>query len=176
MKVKTELKYCLLTYPSLFVSTWDVYHHWFCVNGNGYEWVKGQLVDICGGKECKTVEQALEKVQRRYTKQTEEQKEFLAKFKDEPKIYNKLKAIYGNDLETYSDRVRNWKQISETLGEPTRENGKIYPLCEYAKILNIPEDIKPDWKQAAKEMYDWLVEHPDWTSETDKKYIKQIKL
>jgi hypothetical protein len=45
MNVKDTLKISLLNYPGLFPNAFSVYHHWFCVNGNGYEWKNGELVD-----------------------------------------------------------------------------------------------------------------------------------
>jgi len=45
MTVEKELKKCLLLYPSVFSNKWSVYHHWFCVGGNGYCWKNGELVD-----------------------------------------------------------------------------------------------------------------------------------
>ena len=32
-------------YPSIFTTRWDVLFHTFMVNGNGLEWVNGELVD-----------------------------------------------------------------------------------------------------------------------------------
>jgi len=47
MTVEQTLKDCLHSYPEIFPNKWAVYNHWFAVNGNGYEWVNGELVDIC---------------------------------------------------------------------------------------------------------------------------------
>lgn len=45
MTVEETLKSCIYNYHSIFPNKWAVYHHWFAVNGNGYEWVKGCLVE-----------------------------------------------------------------------------------------------------------------------------------
>ena len=55
------------------------------------------------------------------------------------------------------------------------EDEEIYPICEYSKICNIPDDIKPDWLEAAQEMYEWLIIH-DELSDNNKKYIDKLKL
>jgi hypothetical protein len=33
----------------------------------------------------------------------------------------------------------------------------LYPLCEYSKIMNIPNDIKSDWLDGIKELMDYLL-------------------
>ena len=33
----------------------------------------------------------------------------------------------------------------------------LYPLSKYSKIMNIPDDIKPDWLDGIKELMDYLL-------------------
>jgi hypothetical protein len=63
MTVKESLRISLLLYPSILQNKWAVYHHWFAVNGNGYEWENGELVDICGEKNV-TITEAINKPKR----------------------------------------------------------------------------------------------------------------
>ena len=44
------------------------------------------------------------------------------------------------------------KQDEEMLGETF-----LYPLSQYSAILNIPNDIKNDWKEAIKEFYNFIL-------------------
>ena len=50
MTLKNNIRASLLYYPVIFVNALDVLHHLFCVNGNGFEWLNGELVE-CGGCE-----------------------------------------------------------------------------------------------------------------------------
>jgi hypothetical protein len=47
------------------------------------------------------------------------------------------------------------KRLYENLYITTEE--ELYPLCKYSKILNIPDDIKDDWKDAIKEFLDFIM-------------------
>ena len=67
-----------------------VLDHLFFVNGNGYEWVNGELVDDYANI-----------------------------------IYEVIPENYFNT--------------------PSMGALQIYPICEYAKILHLPNDIAPDW-------------------------------
>ena len=112
MTVKDNLKILLLNYPELFPNAFSVYHHWFCVNGNGYEWKNGELVNA-----------------------------------------------YDNNLEDVEKSVTNQVDSRMTDFEIKKESRfstsfHFYPLCKYAKICNIPDDIKNDWLLAAKKMID----------------------
>jgi hypothetical protein len=52
----------------------------------------------------------------------------------------------------------------------------VYPLCEYAKIANIPTDVKDDWLKAAHESLDdvILVSANDDDLKATKDAIKQV--
>jgi len=36
-----------------------------------------------------------------------------------------------------------------------------FPLFSSSAICNLPDDIKPDWLEAAKKMYEIMVANPD---------------
>jgi hypothetical protein len=76
-----------------------------------------------------------------------------------------LDLIPSDDPEVERQRElknrRKWAKLGEELEGPNfhncyffREDGTVgrtlYPLCKYSQILNIPQDIKPDWLDAAK--------------------------
>ena len=50
MTLKNNIRESLLYYPGIFDNALDVLHHMYCVIGNGYEWVNGELVE-CSGRE-----------------------------------------------------------------------------------------------------------------------------
>jgi hypothetical protein len=157
MTVKESLRISLLLYPSILQNKWAVYHHWFAVNGNGYEWENGELVDICGEKNV-TITEAINKHFKYRTKNI---------FKSTFIFKYNIKELKNDILATINvkNRTTDFTQTEE-----------LYPLCEYAKILNIPNDIKPDWLDAIKEFYDYLIKNYDNFSENDKSYIDKIQI
>lgn len=44
MNLQDTVKNCLYKNPALFQNALDVYEHLFCVNGNGYKWINGELI------------------------------------------------------------------------------------------------------------------------------------
>ena len=51
---------------------------------------------------------------------------------------------------------RIWNDRRNPIMGPT-----MYPLCQYAKICNLPLNIRPDWLAAAREVLDFLKENRD---------------
>lgn len=45
MKLEHEIQYAFDKYSLLFKQRWQVLDHLFCVIGNGYEWLNGELVE-----------------------------------------------------------------------------------------------------------------------------------
>ena len=50
MTLQNNIRESLLYYPGIFDNALDVLHHMYCVIGNGYKWVNGELVE-CSGRE-----------------------------------------------------------------------------------------------------------------------------
>ena len=50
MTLKNNIRESLLYFPIIYDNALDVLHHMYCVIGNGYEWVNGELVE-CSGRE-----------------------------------------------------------------------------------------------------------------------------
>ena len=47
MNVELTVQSMYDNYPVIFQDRFDCYNHLFCVIGNGFEWVDGELVDGC---------------------------------------------------------------------------------------------------------------------------------
>lgn len=74
---------------------------------------------------------------------------------DSEDIINYFKRRNKEKLELVKVIVNHEKIINEKLHIINEE--KLYPLCKYSKILNIPDDIKDDWKDAIKEFLDFIM-------------------
>ena len=119
MNVHDTVRQAMIEYPLLFASRTQVLHHLFWVNGNGYEWLNGELVDYQPHK---------------------------------LKPYKALEKGYGKErekaLEAFSKFVSKHDEFVDNYKIPL---SNVYPICEYACIMNIPDDVKPDWLEAARE-------------------------
>jgi hypothetical protein len=52
---------------------------------------------------------------------------------------------------------------------------RLYGICEYSKLCNLPDDIKPDWLDAAERMLDFIKTHPEtWRKDYEEEYNKWI--
>lgn len=124
--VNNAIKAGLLGYPSLFATPAGVLHQLFIVNGNGYKWKGGQLVA--------------------WNESREDADAWLQESLDEANGEG-LRLYYEEMQHRYQWTKANIARIVEH-GE-RRYRGSIYPLCEYAKIVCVPDDVQDDWLQEA---------------------------
>lgn len=162
MTVEKQLRDSLFKYPSIYKNKWDVYHHWFIVNGNGYEWNNGELTTYPDQTLITTVDEAIEL-----------QDKYLAE-----KLGNLKEGSW--EIEFYKDNHKEYvaliKDIDNRMNDFTPNRKEIYPMCQYSDILHIPSDIKPDWQFAVMDMYNWLMDNYDSLGKDNQKYINSIKL
>ena len=127
MTVETTIQRMFDRYPDLFSDRKECLNHLFCVIGNGYEWKRGQIVECGEDEEIEPF--IIEEENKDYEvkhPKAEQSKENLARWNDR-------KALY-----------------------PMAYEFKWYPLCEFSLINNIPDDAKPDWREAAEECKELL--------------------
>lgn len=163
---------CILNYPKLFPNALHVYNHLFCVIGNGYDWVDGELVTNDTSMRYTTVENAimgyLNHALIEQWKEDGVAVRFLSSFgkanDDISKYIRHLNGYVVKDVET----ILNYKKLAEDFSiiENTYiGNGfnsfSFYPICEYSKIMQIPDDIKIDWLNAVYQMVDLMELHKD---------------
>ena len=130
--------------PDLFSTRQECYDFLFCVIGNGYEWKRGQLV-YCDDESTEEDEDADYAAlaaaweSAGIKPKTVQSETNIAKRRKEDEELHNLKR--GNDLADglpdigpYNPNKRHW-----------------YPICEYSRISNVPEDVRPDWKAAIEE-------------------------
>ena len=171
MTVKDTLKSMLIMYPLIFPNKLSLYDHLFLTNGNGYKWENGELISGDNKENC-SIEDGLEELLN-----DELQYDFLSDFLEETSdvedIINYIKRRNKKNLELAKVIINHEKIMNEKLY--ITNEVELYPLCKYAKILNIPDDIKDDWKDAIKEFLDFIM-----TSEENKviiyrnKYINEL--
>jgi hypothetical protein len=204
--VEQTVRNDLLLWPSIHVNRFSVLHHLFCVIGNGFEWKNGELVET-GLKESRDV--SIEEAIKRIIDDELSIKDILSymflgmlsnvKEKGLPFIKDELVNIVDverkriisdiNDLVSMSFRIDerqadmsypSWKKYPyHTVELYKKDEVKYYPICEYSRICNLPDDIKPDWLIAARDMYNFIVHNPQYIDENYKEdfdeYLPKIK-
>ena len=153
MTIKDTIKSMIIMHPRLFPTKLSVYDHLFLTNGNGYRWENGELISEDDEENC-SIDDGLEALF-----DNELQYDFLEDYlnatTDSEDIINYFKRRNKEKLELAKIIINYEKIINEKLY--ITNDVVLYPLCEYAKILNIPNDIKDDWKDAIKEFLDFIM-------------------
>lgn len=131
MRAEDTLQYMADFYPDIFPTRKHCLDHLFCVIGNGYEWVNGELVDDDN------------KYEKRYKLRKPIKK---AEFWREEHWYQ-MNEFY-NDL----------RGLDEKQKIPMQYNFEWYPLSKkYSALFTYPEDIKDDWKALLEECKQMLI-------------------
>lgn len=131
MRAEDTLQYMADFYPDLFPTRKHCLDHLFCVIGNGFEWVNGELVDDDN------------KYEKRYKLRKPIKK---AEFWRE-ETWNQMNKFYG-DLHNLDEKQKI----------PMQYNFEWYPLSKkYSALFTYPEDIKDDWKELLEECKTLLI-------------------
>lgn len=146
MNVVETIQTLLLNYPTLFKTRMNCLEHMFLVVGSGFDWVDGELVDP----------RMVMKAEPTYLDYDEE----LSAYTEYPEIVNnedfqnsiKLKVSLHNNwvdfVENNSELIASTK--TTTFSHHTKE---FYPISgNYSNLCKFPDNIKPDWKEAAIEV------------------------
>lgn len=136
------VKKSILAYPSVHKSRADVLHHVLCVIGNGYAWHKGNVVRV------------YEEDDRVWTAQWEtarynEQFSELgwSEWPDEL-----MKAMEQGILDRVTELQKIVDTVNERIHDWTYEDDGIYPQTEYALLMNVPENVNPEWNEDLEKM------------------------
>ena len=131
MRAEDTLQFMADFYPSIFPTRKHCLNHLFCTIGNGYRWVKGELVE---GDDKKYNRYRLVKPVRK------------AEFEDERDWW----VRYRFELEMHEE---TGKRINpDYYFEWSR------PSREYSYIYHYPKNITPDWKALLEECRQMLKE------------------
>jgi len=154
MQLEKQIQVCFDLFPELFQSRWEVLDFLFCRYGTGYEWENGEWVSV--EEKYKHVSVTLPndgkaKPNTAFAEQ-EVQKEFQRYKKDFGDFHDQYKGLGLDELaEQYSDEGLMKKAKSFVLDR--RPYLSFSPLWEEASpLLNLPNDIQPDWLEGAKEI------------------------
>lgn len=150
MTVERTLQGMYDNFPGLFKERADCYNQLFCTVGNGYEWIDGELIDVCApntprhplkdGKAHQYCKLSLRQQAEYYLRRAAERK-------GEPYVRDEeyLSGI-PDDRYHLQPRAQRWYFYQ---GDMCRD---------FAYLFNYPDDIKPDWKAAIEECRMMLLE------------------
>ena len=131
MRAEDTLQFMADFYPSIFPTRKHCLNHLFCTIGNGYRWVKGELV---------------EKDDKKYNRYRLVKPVRKAEFEDERDWW----VRYRFELEMHEE---TGKRINPDYffewSQPSRE---------YSYIYHYPKNIRPDWKALLEECRQMLKE------------------
>lgn len=128
MTYAKTLALSLRAYPRLYVDERDLLESLFFVDGNGYHWVGGELVDVAG----RTSKQILVSVERQRKANNAERKRLMTNL---PEFISKDPAVERRKEIAWREEYGSVRNL--------------YPLSESSHISRLPDDIKPDWLEAA---------------------------
>lgn len=163
MNVELTIQSMFDDYPTLFKDRADCLNHLFCVIGNGYEWINGELVedidvDTYSKEEIKILENHLvdgKAFQHNLLSLKEEAEIYYDKVYEKSKNTQDFKPLLTKEeyLSKYEDnkyhRHERRKRWYFYINIPGKE--KIDYHYNYSYLWNYPEDIKPDWLEAIEE-------------------------
>lgn len=177
MTLKETVKSNLIMHPLISPSKLSVYNHLFLTIGNGYKWINGELISSEDSENC-TIEKGLEKLFN-----DEYQYELLASYLDmyipnldDPKeLVSYLKRENKQNFKLVK-RILNAENIVEEELHMSNKEDELYPLSKYSAILNIPTDIKDDWKKGIEELYNYIMTSQEpKVVEYREKYNRELK-
>lgn len=127
---------CFKYYPRLYRTRADVVNQLYFVIGNGYKWLRGAIVSS-------SPESRIEEWKRREDKTDPDiikRNKLFQKIIDEPGISDKLKDSARRIIGIYKE--------DENIQRPLLDPGgprSFYPVCKYSKVVNVPDNVRPDW-------------------------------
>ena len=177
MKAEETIKKCILSCPLIFKNKLEVYNHLFLTNGNGFKWVNGELIDDSLNNDY-SLEDSIYDIlldDFKYDLLTSTV-ELYSEYDDEAtdKIIERFKSFNEKNFNLIKHVLSIDKLMDMSLDECEINN--LYPLCKYACILNIPDNITDDWKECVKKFYNFLMKSTNpMVNEYIEKYSKELK-
>ncbi len=170
MNLKDKVINSMREYPSISENKLQVYDHLFLTNGNGYDWENGELIEKYNKNlNIISIEDAIDNLfnnENRIDLTTDRMFFYIGVLNKGEKV---VKESLQYDLKRYAQDVKTIinaeKLVNQSLFEiepiisldGLKSECFLYPLCEYSDIMNIPDDIQPDWLDGIKELMDYLL-------------------
>ena len=170
MSITQQIADKIRRYPTLFSCRTSVLHPWFCVIGSGYEWANGRLIELNPERPFRSLEEAIHEA-------TESMTARLSWEDWPPESLARQHYALRYEKEMIA---RRWDMAEElalvSWGQP-RPNGftsytdivpeKISELSKYCLLAEIPDNVDPEYLEAAREMIQEIFQSQPWQSSRD---------
>jgi hypothetical protein len=170
MSINQQIADNIRRYPTLHSCRTSVLHHWFCVIGSGYEWANGRLIELNPERPLRSREEAIQAATKSMT-------ERLSSEDWPPESLARQHYALRYEREMVA---RRWDMAEElalvSWGQP-RPNGftsytdivpeKISELSKYCFLAEIPDNVDPEYLEAAREMIQEIFRSQPWQSSRD---------
>lgn len=139
----------LTQYPTLFTTKADCYRHLFLSNGNGYDWVDGELVawgNPKGEPDFKNEDEAMVEQAEKYGLTPNYKKMFGHEENEHIRLETRRNnmniqfALDNIDLIMRSEHLTFYSGLTI-----------MYSGWNYCNLMQVPTDVKPDWLEAVNE-------------------------
>jgi vacuolar-type H+-ATPase subunit I/STV1 len=198
---KETLEWSYKMYPTLYINELDVLNNLFFTIGTGKEWVDGELCDQLYPSFEEQYKDVLEQRKINYKNNIVHKEsldksvlDVLNKLSSDNPVFQKVLDNFKktsweeNDESNVPEAQRKEREkrisyatkISEGIKQGSSyyldDNNEliqtIYPIHEeYSAIMNLPDNIKPDWLEAAKKAIQYAIEGKWILTESDKTCI-----
>lgn len=164
MTYKDTIINCMKNYPTLYPNRLNVDNHLFAVIGNGYEWKGGQIVeDVYSSERNEDDEyENLSKAEYSSLFTANDYEMYVERFNNYNPNVNRIfhKMIDGKSEEEINDLITS--KLNEPYKMDSRLKWHVYPLCDYSKIVNIPDNIQDDWLDAIEHFVCWCLNNQEY--------------
>lgn len=182
MKLDHHIIQAVREYPTLYkATTWEfskllVLHHLFLVNGNGYSWHDGYLTTAYdedfrsyGAEIARRLPKGF------FTKRVHKLKPWKKK---DAEMWLGFEEIVESldltedmikDLNAHTKRIKKnlvkrgnryyEKQYQDCAAPGSRYDITPYPICQFAKLVTMPDDVRPDWLEGAHIIADYAIDY-----------------
>lgn len=178
MNYKDTVIHSLMYYQSLFQCRLDVDNQLFAVIGNGYEWKDGELVCL-DRNESFDKNEAIKRIIATQIRVSLDNVDLYNLYPNKKEyLDDKANKIlnYINMIQNTESRYNIYEHIPDEIELRTKEQWKIYPICDSSKLVDFPDNIKPAWKEAMLHFIDWCLNHAEYlNNDKDNKYLIESK-
>lgn len=166
MRLEQTIQHVLDNYALAYQQRIHVLDQLFCVIGNGYEWVGGELVANEYGEERIDNSRILEPNEQAkpdpaiLDAMIQAHVDSIEKEEEEYRVMFRSKGVSEEDiLDLYPHDSTRFEKVKKRYTRGT-DDFSFYPLSLGSSALfTMPEDVKPDWLEGAKETVLLLLKH-----------------
>ena len=162
MKAEEAIRKCILTNPGQAPNRSRALEIIFGLLGSGLEWHDGEVVDKCKDNYLNSDEPRWWDPRTAIQRKIDELQFMTTDEDKKPQDYSlEIRSVCCNTADGYDYHAKNYVAHNAAMQETidkieqcvkhTPIPDEFYPLCDLSILSTIPDDVKPDWLDAAEE-------------------------